>query len=197
VWEAWQEHLPRKPSSCTHFLKDNLAGDNSEKSIRRRHWPNSFDILNNSEELYPSLSRLGRMSFPMMRVEVVSHEEAKPTRGPGSSHKHMLRQEGLRSSSPYPYPAGGSTDTSSARSRRLPLGRPRRLGSRATCPTETVRCPHTRLARPPKQNTWRIELAKKPGWTASPACYPLPLASILLAPDTEVTTSSIRRTHTG
>jgi hypothetical protein len=45
VQEDWQEYFPRKPSSCIAFLEDNLAGDNG------------------SEELYPSLSRLGRTSL--------------------------------------------------------------------------------------------------------------------------------------
>jgi hypothetical protein len=57
------------------FLKDNLAGDNGEQSIRRHRWPNSFTVLNDSEVLYSGLSRLGRMSLPMMRAEAEAHGE--------------------------------------------------------------------------------------------------------------------------
>jgi hypothetical protein len=79
VREAWQEHLPCKPSSCTPFLDDNLAGDNGEQSIYRHRWLNSFVVLNDSKELYPNLSRLGRTSFLMMQAKVEAHGEAKPT----------------------------------------------------------------------------------------------------------------------
>jgi hypothetical protein len=137
------------------------------------------------------------MSLPTMRAEAEAHGEAKPTRGPGSSRGHAPHQEGLRSSSPYLYPAGGSTNTSSARSRRLPLGRPRCLRKLHHLHYEDGVVPahsHSPITR-----AERLEdrACGKPRWTASPACYPLPLASILLAPDVEGTTGSIRRTHMG
>jgi hypothetical protein len=36
AWEDWEEHLPRKSSSCIPSLKDTLAGGDSEQSICRR-----------------------------------------------------------------------------------------------------------------------------------------------------------------
>jgi hypothetical protein len=197
VREAWQEHIARKPSSCTPFPEDNRAEDNSEKSICRCHWPNSFVILNDSEELYPSLSRLGRTSLPTMRAEAEAHEEAKPTWDPCSSRGHALRQEGSRSSSPCPYPAGGITDTSSVGSRRLPFGRPRCLGKPCYLPEEHGALPAHPLRPITRAECLEDQACKKPGWMASPACYPFLLASILLAPDAEGTTDSIRRMHTG
>jgi hypothetical protein len=44
VLEAWRQHLPCKPSTCSPFLEDNLARDNGEQSICRRRWPNSLAI---------------------------------------------------------------------------------------------------------------------------------------------------------
>jgi hypothetical protein len=41
VREDWKEHLPRKPPSCTPFLKGNLTGDDDEQSICHRRQPNS------------------------------------------------------------------------------------------------------------------------------------------------------------
>jgi hypothetical protein len=114
VSEAWQEHLSHKPSSCTPFLEDNPAGDNSEQRICCRRWPNSFTILDDSEELFPNLSRQGRTSLPTVRAEAESHGEVEPTQGRGTIRGHALCRERSRSSSPYPYPAGGSTDTFSA-----------------------------------------------------------------------------------
>jgi hypothetical protein len=105
VRNAWQKHLPLKPSSCTPFLEDNLVGNNGKQSIHRCHWMNSLAILDDSEELYPSPSHLGRTSLPMMRAEAKAHEEAKPTRGPRNSRGHAPWHEGSRSSSPYLYPA--------------------------------------------------------------------------------------------
>jgi hypothetical protein len=66
VREDWEEHLPRKPSSCTPFLEGNLAGDDDEQSICRHRQPNSLAALtvsNDSEELLPISSRLERTSL--------------------------------------------------------------------------------------------------------------------------------------
>jgi hypothetical protein len=56
------------------FLEDNLVGDNGEQSIHRSRWPNSLAILNDTEELYPSLSRLGSTSLLKMRGEAEALE---------------------------------------------------------------------------------------------------------------------------
>jgi hypothetical protein len=97
-------------------LAGHPAGDNGKQFIRRRHWPSSFVILDDSEELFPNLNRQGRTSLPTVRAEAEAHEEAEPTQGPGSIRVHAPCRERSRSSSPYPYPAGGSTNTSSAES---------------------------------------------------------------------------------
>jgi hypothetical protein len=61
---------------------------------------NSLAISGNSEELYLS----------------------------DSSRRHASHQEETRSSSPYPDPDDGNTDTPSVGSRCLPRGHPRHLG---------------------------------------------------------------------
>jgi hypothetical protein len=128
VQGAWQGLPPRKPSSCIPSLKDNTIGGNSVQSIYHHCWPNTLAISNDSEELFPSLRFLGRSSLPTRRAGAEAHGETKPTQGLGRSRGHAPCQEGSRSSSPYPCPDGGSTDTSSAGGRHQPLGRPRRLG---------------------------------------------------------------------
>jgi hypothetical protein len=95
-----EEHLLRKPSSCTPFLRSTLAGDAGKQSICRHCQLNSLTVAGDSKELYL----------------------------PGSSRRHAPHQKGTRSSSPYPDPVGGNTDTSSTGRRHLPYGRPRRLG---------------------------------------------------------------------
>jgi hypothetical protein len=52
VREDWEEHLPRKPSSCTPFLKGTLAGDAGVQSICRHCQLNFVTVLGDSEELY-------------------------------------------------------------------------------------------------------------------------------------------------
>jgi hypothetical protein len=85
VREDWEEHLPRKPSSCTPFLKDNLAGDDDEPSICRRCQPNSLAILNDGKELFPVSNCLRRTGLLIKRTGAEAHRESEPTRGLGSS----------------------------------------------------------------------------------------------------------------
>jgi hypothetical protein len=66
VQEAWQEHLSCKPSSCIPSLKDGSAGDDGKQSFCHCRWPNSLTVSDDSEELFPSLSRIGRKSLPTM-----------------------------------------------------------------------------------------------------------------------------------
>jgi hypothetical protein len=63
MWKEWEEHLPLKPSSCTPFLKGNLAGHDGEQSICHCHQLNSLAVSNDSEELFPISSHLGRTSI--------------------------------------------------------------------------------------------------------------------------------------
>jgi hypothetical protein len=63
VREDREEHLPSNPSSCTPFLKGNLAEDDGEQSICRCHQLNSLAVSNDSEELFPISSHLGRTSL--------------------------------------------------------------------------------------------------------------------------------------
>jgi hypothetical protein len=159
VRKDWEEHLSRKPSSCTPFLKGTLAGDVGEQSICRRCRLNSLSISGDNEELYL----------------------------PGSSCRHAPHHEGTRSSSPYLDSASGNTDTSSAASRRLPRGCPRRLGKPRQLPDGDGALPTHPLpliirAKHSEDQSW-----EKLGRTASPTRYPLPLTNILLAPDIERT----------
>jgi hypothetical protein len=133
----------------------------------------------------------------MMRVEAEAHGEAEPSQGLDSSRRHAPHWEGSRSSSLYTYPAGGSTDTSSAGSRRLPLGHPRRLGKSRRLPNGDGTLTTHPLSLITRAERSEGQAWERPEWTASPARYPLPLASIILAPDAKGTTSSVRRTHTG
>jgi hypothetical protein len=153
VREDWEEHLPRKPSSCTAFLKGTLAENADEQSICCHRQLNSLAILGDSEELYL----------------------------PGSSHRHAPHQEGTRSSS--------------AGSWRLPRGRPRRMGKPRQLPDGDSALPAHSLPLIVQAKRSEDQAWEKPGRTVSPACYPLTLASVLLAPDAGGTTISIRWMH--
>jgi hypothetical protein len=156
------------PSSCTAFFKGTLARDASEQSICRCHQLNSLAVSGDSEELYLL----------------------------GSSRRHAPHQEGTRSSFLYQDPAGGNTDTTSARSRRLPCGRPRHLGKPHRLPDRDRALPAHPLASIIRAKHSEDQAWEKLGCTTSSACYPLLLASTFLALDAGGTTGSIRWTHT-
>jgi hypothetical protein len=82
VWEDWEEHLPRKPSSCTPFLKDGLAGDDGEQSIRHHRQPNSLTVSNGGEDLFPISSHLGRASLLIKQTRGEEHGVAETAQGP-------------------------------------------------------------------------------------------------------------------
>jgi hypothetical protein len=172
VREAWQEHLPRKPSSCIPSLEDKTARDNGEQSICRRRRPNSLAVSNDSEELFPSLNHPRRTSLLTMRAKAEAREEAEPTWGPSSSCGHAPCQEGSRSSSPYKCPAGGSTDTSSAGADASSSTVRGAWEGRTTNPTKTVPRLRTHLARSHKQDVWGIELRNGPNGRPRPCAVP-------------------------
>jgi hypothetical protein len=64
------------------------------------------------------------------------------------------------SSSPYPDPAGGSTDTSSAGIRHLPIVAQGTWGSCIDCPMDTVPCLCTRSPRSSELSTRRTKLRR-------------------------------------
>jgi hypothetical protein len=59
-----------------------MVGDDGEQSICRRYQPNSLTVLNDSKELFPISSHLGRTSLPIKRTRGEEHGEAEPAREP-------------------------------------------------------------------------------------------------------------------